>query len=482
MPAQQPQPEDRDVTFREFIERTDARFQFYWHVEIQIAVLEQFLAATVARIKGEETTFPENMFTFEPVRHGKSELVSRKFPAYCLYRHPWLKVALLSYGANLAQGFARNARDNYLYAGGQLKADTKAVQHWETDQGGQLWSAGVGGTATGKGFDIGIIDDYLKNWDDASSDREREKQWDWYQSTFLRRREPGAGVLITATRWHEDDLAGRIISQQMETNRPKAWHVIHWPAIREANIPDYPEHFTIEPDPREVGEPLCPERYDLEALGDAEADSPFFWSALYQQRPAPMEGAMWKSDDFIAVKTIPELTDVGYDWDLAYTKDDRNSASAYLKSGRQVIETEIDGKKVRETFVYILDFGYDFLEFPKLLNWMIEKGGPHYIEAKAAGKSAKQSLDVRGIMATEVPVVGGDKEARTALVRPTGSSGHLMVKASILDALKNDSKQGVLRFPHGTHDDVNDVLVQAITRHTKRLGPDFSIPMATVHI
>ena len=397
---------------------------------------------------------------FMPPRHGKSELVSRLFPAYLLYRHPDKFVAISSYAAELAYGFSRNARDNYVTAGGGLKQDAQAVKQWETGKGGGLWACGVGGPATGKGFHFGIVDDPLKNAEEAASQTIREKQWDWWKSTWSTREEPGSAMIVVQTRWNEDDLSGRLLMLEKESEPDDAdnWHIVSMEAIKEKDAPKVPKTCTLEPDDRKVGEPLCHERYSLKwLLKQSKKLGLYFWNALYQQRPAPLEGVMWKRDWFLGKEFAVApggLQSVAYDWDTAYTEKETNSACAYVKAGKD-----------QEGNIYILDCGYEWLETPAAEQWMTELKGPHYIEAKASGKSLVPLLKNRGIYAIEVQVQGGlDKVARTSLVTPYAESGKVFIAKHIKAKLLDDERQGILKFPNATNDDLNDALVQALNR------------------
>jgi len=230
---------------------------------------------------------------FEPPRHSKSETISRLFPAYYLYRHPRRFVGMASYGADLAYTLSRAARENYTRGGGQLSRAASAVKHWQTEQGGGLWAAGVGGPATGKGFHLGIVDDPLKDAEQAQSGTIREKQKDWYSSTWSTREEPEGAQIIVLTRWNEDDLAGYLLS--LEEDEPEYWYIVNLQAIRDStDEATFPETCTVHPDWREDGEPLCPERYPLERLKKvAKRIGSYFFGALFQQRPRPREGGMF---------------------------------------------------------------------------------------------------------------------------------------------------------------------------------------------
>lgn len=230
---------------------------------------------------------------FMPPRHGKSELVSRLFPAYYLYRWPERFVGIASYGADLAYTLSRAARENFERGGGQLHRASRAVKHWLTRLGGGLWATGVGGPATGKGFHLGIIDDPIKDAKEAASEAKRSGDKDWYGSVFSTREEPGGAIVVVQTRWHEDDLSGYLLS--LEAEEPEYWHIVNLPAIADPDdAPSFPETCTVHPDWREKGEPLCEERYPLARLKKvAKRIGEYFFGALFQQRPRPRDGGMF---------------------------------------------------------------------------------------------------------------------------------------------------------------------------------------------
>lgn len=253
---------------------------------------------------------------FAPPRHGKSELLSRLFSAYYLSLFPDRWVGINSYAADLAYTLSRSARENYLARGGTVKDDAAAVKHWETEEGGGLWAAGVGGPITGKGFHLGIIDDPIKNAEEAASETVNQNQQAWYSSTFYTREEPNAAIVIMMTRWNERDLCGWLLEQENE-EEPEHWHVVSFEAIKEADTPQLPKGCTLEPDNREVGESLCPERYSIEKLRKiAKRIGDYFWNALYRQRPTAKEGLMFKLHQLPIVKAAPvDARRVRY-WDL----------------------------------------------------------------------------------------------------------------------------------------------------------------------
>lgn len=254
-----------------------------------------------------------------PPRHSKSELVSRLFTAYYLLKNPTHFVGINSYSAELAYTLSRASRENFIQCGGQVKDDVAAVKHWETTQGGGLWAAGVGGSITGKGFHLGLIDDPLKNAEGAASSVIREKHKEWYGSTFYTRQEPDAAIVIIQTRWNEDDLTGYLLSEEIQGENPENWHVVCLPAIFE-ETQHFPETCEVEKDWREVGAALCPERYDESKLSKIQSRiGEYHFGALYQQRPTPRQGLFFHVDKLEIVDAAPVEGRRARGWDKAAT-------------------------------------------------------------------------------------------------------------------------------------------------------------------
>lgn len=229
-----------------------------------------------------------------PPRHGKSELVSRYFPAWYLGSFPDRRVILTGYEADFAAGWGRKARDVLATHGPgvfgvRVRSDSSAANRWEiADRDGGMVTAGVGGPITGKGADVLVIDDPVKNAEDARSPVLREKHKDWYKSTAFTRLEPGGAVVLVMTRWHQDDLAGWLLGGGMEDD-PEPWEVVCLPAIATGN--------GLDAIGRAPGEALWPARYSVEALKAHQSD-PYWWSALYQQDPRAEGGTEWGKEFF----------------------------------------------------------------------------------------------------------------------------------------------------------------------------------------
>lgn len=227
-----------------------------------------------------------------PPRHGKSELASKRFPAWCLGRNPKRQLIAASYNSDLANDFGRSVRNlvaepefSEVFSGVTLAPDSQAANRMNTNRGGTYVAAGVGTAVTGRGAHIALIDDPFKDREEADSERRRDLVWDWYRSTLYTRLMPGGAIVLIQTRWHEDDLAGRLLEQE-----PEQWEVLELPAL-------HPERGA-----------LWPEWYDEEALGRIkETIGPREWSALYQQQPQPDEGTFFKREWFPVWKELPPL-------------------------------------------------------------------------------------------------------------------------------------------------------------------------------
>lgn len=236
------------------------------------------------------------LMIFMPPRHGKSELASRRFPAYYLGKGKNRQVIAASYNSDLANDFGRDVRNvvaSYEYSllfDTALRADSKAADRWNTNGGGAYIAAGVGTSMTGRGAHLGIIDDPIKDRQEAESETVRERLHNWYKSTFRTRLMPGGSILLIQTRWHDDDLAGRIL-----------------------NSPGADEWTVLELAARADGRALWPAWYPLEELERIERDiGPREWSALYQQQPQPDEGTYFQRDWFHIYRdqALPEVMNV----------------------------------------------------------------------------------------------------------------------------------------------------------------------------
>jgi predicted phage terminase large subunit-like protein len=218
-----------------------------------------------------------------PPRHGKSEYLSKYLPSHYLGTFPDRRVILTSYEAGFAAQWGRKARTlteefgNDIF-GVKVASNSSAADRWDIEgREGGMQTAGAGGAITGKGADLLIVDDPFKNWEEAMSPTIRDKVWDWWQSTAYTRLEPGGSAIVLQTRWHQDDLIGRLQKAQATGHEyAEQWEIVHFPAINED------------------GEALWPERYNINRLRQIEyAEGPYKWSCLYQQKPTLATQSEW---------------------------------------------------------------------------------------------------------------------------------------------------------------------------------------------
>ena len=287
------------LLFKDFILAAFPSFQFHRLSELLIDLLQQVADGKLTRL-----------IVCTPPRHGKSQLVSRLFPAYWVSRHPQLFCAIASYSAELAYAHSREARHYYRLSGHALSKDSAAVGNWLTPQRGGCIAAGVRGPFTGKGYNLGIIDDPYKGPEDAKSALHRERLIDWLKSVWFTRAEPGqssdgqwlpAAQVVVQTRWDHQDMTAWLLAQEGQGpeggEHPEHWTVLNLPAIAEpiSIAMPIPPTCTRVPDWRQPGEPLCPERVPLAVLQRIRTRlGSYWWNALYQQRPSPAEGLLFR--------------------------------------------------------------------------------------------------------------------------------------------------------------------------------------------
>lgn len=290
-------------------------YEVNFHHQVVAAALDRVLAGVCRRL-----------MIFEPPQNGKSEQVSRRFPAFALGKNPDLRIVACSYNATLAQAMSRDVQKimdsgeyRRLFPGTRLGSasddEKRTYQEFEVvgRRGGYI-SAGVDGGIGGKTANIGIIDDPVKNREEAESEVYREKVWNWYTSTFLARQFGNTGaIVLCTTRWHQDDLAGRLLRIAAENPEAEQWEVISFPAIAEQD--DAYRH---------KGDPLWVAKYPLEELARRRAVmGEYDWASLYQQRPAPSGGGLFKEEWFAGkfVDAGPAVARRVRGWDTAGTAD-----------------------------------------------------------------------------------------------------------------------------------------------------------------
>jgi predicted phage terminase large subunit-like protein len=273
-----------------------------------------------------------------PPRHGKSFLCSQYFPAWYLGRHPDHRVILASYAGTFARSWGERARNVLVEYGPSVfgidvKAQFNRPDDWRiVGHHGRMQSVGMTGGITGRGADLLIIDDPIKDALEAASEIYRERAWNWYSATARSRLEPGGIVVVIQTRWHQDDLIGQLRRQEDVGGEP--WTSLTLPAICEDPSAD-PLH-------RPVGTPLWPDRYDAAQLTAIRETIPdHWWNALYQQRPTPPGGALAKILWFPIVSALPAgpPTKVCRFWDVASTVP-THSTHPDFTVGARVVKTQ----------------------------------------------------------------------------------------------------------------------------------------------
>lgn len=419
---------------------TAGRFQRFAHTDFIDGRVAQAIARGNARL-----------IVSVPPRHGKSWLISRFTPAWFLSLFPDKNVILASYEATFASSWGRLAR-NFIQEhehalGIRLADDSQAQDRWHTTAGGGMITAGVGGAITGRGGDLLIVDDPVKNWEEADSQTMRQKTIDWWGSTFYTRAEPGASIIVLATRWHERDLSGYLMSDENETHRE--WTEIKLPALAE------------EADPlgRHLGQALCPERYDEVAMDRIRKSvGSRAWNALYQQRPSAAAGNIIKREHIRFYDSLPEQVDEYIiSLDATFTGKAKSDFVAMQlwarKKANKYLVDQIYGRMgITDTIRALVEFSR---KYPKAALKLIEN--------KANGPAIEDLLkhEISGIVLWEPT---GDKVARANAIAPQFESGNVYFPIVGRQPWVGDLIEEAVTFPNSAHDDRVDAMTMALLR------------------
>ena len=412
-----------------------------------------------------ERKSPRLILTMPP-RHGKSQLVSKHFPAWCFGVNPDISFMACSYSDGLSRRVNKDVqrimesneyhrifpRTTLPPRGSKYTRSTNLIEI--PNRKGSFRSTGIGGSITGMGCEILGIDDPLKDRQEANSITIRDRIWDWYTSTAYTRLSPGGGVLVTLTRWHEDDLAGRLLNA-MKQGDGDQWTVINYPAIAEKDEPH-----------RKIGEALHPERYPLEMLEKIRINvGSYDWNALYQQHPAPVGGSIIKREWLQQYEILPKVFDkIIQSWDFTFT----DSASSDNVAGT------VWGK-VGARF-YLIDCvcaKTDFVSSIRAFQRMSEKHPKairKIIEDKANGPAIISAL--RNKISGIVPFTPqGSKEARAFAVSPLFEAGNVYIpKQDAEHPWVRDYIDELVSFPSAPHDDRVDSTTQALNYLATGMG------------
>jgi len=434
-------------------------YQRYAHIRLIDDAISQAVMAGGARL-----------VLSMPPRHGKSWYCSRSLPAWYLALYPERNVILASYEATFASTWGRQVRnffqDNGPTLGVALAQDSLASDRWSTVQGGGMFTTGIGGPITGRGAQLIVIDDPVKNWEEARSETIRQAHIDWFNSTLYTRCEPGASIVVLMTRWHEQDLAGYLLSEHSDN-----WKEIRFPAIAEAG----------DALGRKKGEALCPERYDIDALKKIQRSlGPNMFASLYQQRPVPLEGDIFKHSMFEFCDISPEFaSSLDYTFvtvDTAYSdkqSNDYTCATAWgvHKDQLFIIDVLHQRMKAADVEAPLIDF---------IARNAVTRFRGAYIEPKGHGLYLNQVLPRKGVLLPAEDVIQEfykdrkhDKVVRANNAVPYLSTRKILINSRIHD--KQKLLDEVLGFPKAKHDDFSDTVIDGIKYAASQINSGISI-------
>ena len=440
-----------------------------WIHAAHVDFLDEILVNLVAGVYREQGYF--GVIIMEPPRHGKSELCSHYFPAWYLGARPDNKVMLASYEAEFAASWGektRNTMEEYgpQYFGVTVNPKSQAKDNWSVAQHrGGMVTAGVGGALTGRGGNLLIVDDSVKNSKEAQSPAIQKTQREWWKSTFRTRAEPDAVALVIGTRWHENDLIGYLI-EEMEDQDNDQFIIVRLPAVAEEPSEEYPDS---DPLGRNVGDVLFPERWPVEKLRPHMANQ-YTWAALYQQRPAPAEGGMFEKDWFDVMPMPPgKWKKIVRYWDLAATdpkKGEDPDWTCGLKMGLH-----------EDGYYYVIDIVHVQQSIGRLRNTIkdtLKEDGYRVRqrveqEPGAAGKIAIWQLarDVFRGYAFKGRRTTGSKILRAETVSGHAERGEVRL---VRGKWNRDFLKQLTTFPNAAHDDQVDAMSGAFEELTRRAG------------
>lgn len=397
----------------------------------------RLITAALERVERGEV---DRLMIFMPPRHGKSELASRKFPAWYLGRNPTKQVIAASYNSDLAMDFGRDVRNmvnssefGEIFPAVSLREDSRAANRMNTNHGGAYVAAGVGTAVTGRGADVLLIDDPFKDREEADSERRRQVVDDWFRSTAYTRLMPGGSIVLIQTRWHEDDLAGRLLEREGVRDQGGEWEVLELPAIDKA------------------GKALWPDWYDVPALERIQASiGPREWSALYQQTPTADEGTYFIRGWFKRWQSLPTLHKYGTsdyatkdgsgDWTVHHIWGVDSQGDLYL----------VDRWRGQTTSDVWIERQCDLIDQHRPLAWFGEAGAIYRAVEPALQRRMRERKSLCRMetlpSVSDKPTSARGFQARAArglVYLPDTSEGE-----AVLDEL--------LRFPAGRYDDEVD--------------------------
>lgn len=430
-------PDDTDTS------RYDAQ---YFHRALA-AALEEVEAGRLLRL----------IVTFPP-RHGKSELTSRRFPAWLVGRDPYRHVMFATYNQPFAEDYGRAVRGiiqsqqyKTVFPGTTLAKGSAAADRLVTEEGGMMAFVGRGGSSTGRGADFLIIDDPLKDREEASSATTRESLWDWYNDTMSTRLMSDTGaIVIIQTRWHEDDLVGRLTdptNPKFNAEEAETWKIINIPAI--AGDDDVLG--------REPGAALWPEKFGLPYLESFRRRNPVGFSALYQQQPTPEDGDFFKTEMLAAYRQtdLPKNLRVYAASDHAVGIKQSNDYTCLLIVGVDEFSNIwlLDCWWKREKTDKVVEAMIDLMKRWKPLVWWAESG---HISKSIGPFLFKRMREEKVYVTIREQVPSADKQTRAQSINGRAAMG--MVRFPQHLPWYDRARQECLKFPQARHDDFVDAL------------------------
>lgn len=432
----------------DFAIATDSEYQDTWFHETVATILQSVIEKLE---RGEDV----RIILECPPRHGKSEIATKKFPAWSLGHHPEWPIIVASYSSDLATEFGQGTRDimqSQSYQdifSSRLRPDTTAKGRWMTDQGGGYTAAGIGGSITGKGFKIGIIDDPFKNREEADSETIRESRWSWYKSTFYTRQEGGTAIIVINTRWHTDDLVGRLLKQQEDAEKNREDHYDKWVRIKFPSI-------AIENEPsRKVGDALWPAKFPIEKLRTIEnALGPYEFSALYQCNPITsanqefketwFKRRAWAEIEALETRKFATIDPGGKGIENDRTGIVRNYVDKENKWNLKAMGVHFDSKELLNYVFKLHDEGFEKIGIEETVYLKAVK--PFYDD------ECRRVNKFPNIVPLKQPVI--QKQVRIRGLIPRYASGSIFH----IDDECRDLVEELIVFPKGAHDDVPDAV------------------------
>jgi len=461
----------------EFCKQMQSDYKVGKHHRILADLLMEIEQGKEYNERGEEVlaTGKDRICVNMPPRHGKSQLVSIYFPAWFLGRHPDKKVLMVSHTTDLAVDFGRKVRNliatpeyQAIFPNVQLAQDSKSAGRWNTSVGGEYFACGVGSALAGRGAHLLLVDDPHNEQDIINGNLDVfDKAYEWFTFGARTRLMPGGRVAIIQTRWHLDDLTGRVVRDMSQNELADKYEVVEFPAILETKDELTPEKI--------VEKPLWPEFFNLDALYRTKASMPVFqWNAQYQQHPTAEEAALVKREWWMTwdKEEPPQCEYVIMTLDAAAEKNNRADYTALTTWGVFYHEEE------NCYCIILLNSIKRRLEFPELkeLAWEeYEEWNPDafIVEKKSSGTPLYQEMRRGGLMVQEyTPHRGsGDKTARLNSVADIVRSGLVWVPQT---RWAEELVEEVAGFPFMSNDDLVDTTIMALMRF--RQGGFITLP------